>query len=476
MLFRQIFEPKLAQYSYLIGCHRTGEAIVIDPMRDIKQCYELAAKENLHIVAAADTHIHADYVSGLREFAERGVKVFTSDEGAPDWRYEWLVDSKYPYQLLKHNDTFNVGTTGIRAVHTPGHTPEHLSYLITDQCGGVDEPMGMMTGDFIFVGDVGRPDLLETAAGFENVMESSARMLYRSILEFKKLPDFYRVWPGHGSGSACGKSLGAAPYTTVGNELRSNPAIQHARTEEEFVRYILDGQPEPPYYFARMKRINRAGPKLLGKLPEPKRITATDLLKISNENNVAILDTRAQDEFLKAHIQGSLFCPWNKTFNTIAGCYVEENKPIVLIIEEDRVREAVRDLVNVGLDTITGFAPPSVLKQYETVGGKLEHIDQTSFEALGEKLLGNDVNVLDVRSSSEFAGLRLPNAQNIAHTRLLARINEIPNGRKLFIHCETGSRSAVAAAFLKSRGYDVAYVGGNFTNWMKRRKVTAGNI
>ncbi|MDX1673045.1 MAG: MBL fold metallo-hydrolase, partial [Balneolaceae bacterium] len=223
MFFKQIFEEKLAQYAYLIGCQQTGEAIIIDPMRDVDQYFELASKHRLRITAAADTHIHADYLTGLRELAERGVRVLASDEGDEDWKYEWLKGSDYDYQLLHDGDTFEIGNISFTAHHTPGHTPEHLSYTVTDRAGA-DGPMGMLSGDFVFVGDLGRPDLLETAAGQKGVMESSARTLYESVREFRKLPEYLQVWPAHGAGSACGKTLGSVPETTVGYELRFNPS------------------------------------------------------------------------------------------------------------------------------------------------------------------------------------------------------------------------------------------------------------
>jgi hydroxyacylglutathione hydrolase len=207
MLFRVIYDPSLAQAAYLIGCQRTGEAIVVDPERDVDRYERLAASEGLRITAVAETHIHADFVSGSRELAEKGAKVFVSDEGDADWKYQWLdrrsTGGAYDHQLLKDGDTFMVGHIEFRAVHTPGHTPEHLCFKVTDRGSGADEPMGVITGDFLFVGDLGRPDLLESAAGMAGKADPSA----------------------HGAGSACGKALGAVPQTTVGYERRFNPAL-----------------------------------------------------------------------------------------------------------------------------------------------------------------------------------------------------------------------------------------------------------
>lgn len=465
MVFRQIVEPKLAQYSYLIGCQRTREAIIVDPMRDVQRYFAEAERENLELLGAAETHIHADYVSGLRECAERGLKIYASDEGAPEWRYEWLIGSKYNHRLLHHNDTFRVGHVHIRAVHTPGHTPEHLMFVITDAGAGALEPLGLLTGDFVFVGDVGRPDLLESAAGVANVMESSARQLYRSLLEFRRLPEYYHVWPGHGAGSACGKALGAVPSSTVGYELRFNESLRHAETEEQFVHFILDGQPEPPYYFGRMKRINREGPPLLATYPNPSRISIEELLSLAGNTGVALLDTRSREEFMSGYIPGSIFVPWNRQFNTIAGCYVQEDTPIYLLIEDSRVEEAVLDLFRIGLDTIAGYATPEMIEHYVHNGGRLERIPRFTINQVGEILLKGDQSVLDVRSGAEFRGGHLPNAVNIAHTRLLSCLDDVPTRSPLYIHCATGSRSAVAAPFLKRHGRNVIYVDGDFDRW-----------
>lgn len=477
MFFRQIFEPKLAQYSYLIGCQRTGEAIVIDPMRDVSLYEELGLSENLRIVAAAETHIHADYLSGLREFAEHGVTVYASDEGGKEWRYEWLIGSDYQYRLLKHNDTFTIGSVKFQTYHTPGHTPEHLIYAVTDYGTGALEPMGLLTGDFIFVGDVGRPDLLETAAGIKDAMEPSARLLYRSVLEFKKFPDHLQIWPAHGAGSACGKTLGAVPYSTVGYEVRFNPSILHATTEDAFVRYILDGQPEPPLYFARMKHVNKIGPPILGNLPEPRRMTAKELLTLARNTTVALIDTRPRGEFMQRHIPGSLLSPWTKHFNTIAGCYVEEEIPIYLIIDEACLEQAVRDLVNVGLDNVVGYATPDTLREYEALGGRFASIERITFEQDGEVLLQDGIHVLDVRRAEEFAKTRLPgrNVRLIPHTRLPERLAELSRNERYFVHCRTGSRAAAAVALLKRQGFDVVYVDGELIPWMMQHTSTSSD-
>ena len=266
MLLKRFYDDGLAQASYLIGCAATGEAIVIDANRDIAQYTDVATAEKLRITHISETHIHADYVSGSRELARAtGAQLYLSAEGGKDWQYRFAEDDKAI--LVRNGDVIKVGNIRLEVWHTPGHTPEHLSFLVTDTAGATD-PMGIVTGDFVFVGDVGRPDLLEKAAKVANTMEAGAKDLFRSLERFRTLPDYLQVWPGHGAGSACGKALGAVPTSTVGYERRFNWGV--ATTDEtEFVTMVLAGQPEPPLYFAEMKRINRDGPRVLGGFPTP---------------------------------------------------------------------------------------------------------------------------------------------------------------------------------------------------------------
>lgn len=464
MYFKQIYDEKLAQYAYLVGCQENATAVIIDPMRDIDQYINAAARENLTIVAAADTHIHADYISGLREFAERGVKVYASDEGDEDWKYEWLKDSSYDYELLKDGDTFSIGNISFKAWHTPGHTPEHLSYYITDGAAA-GEPMGIATGDFIFVGDVGRPDLLESAAGMKDVMEPSARTLYKSVEEFKKVTEYLQVWPGHGAGSACGKALGAIPESTVGYELRYSNALKSATSEDEFVSFILDGQPEPPLYFARMKRDNKMGPKLLDGIPQPDRLTLGQLKTIVTENRGTLLDTRSREAFSGGHLPGSLLSTLNRQFNTVAGSYITEEETIYLVVDEHNVREAVLDLIRVGLDNIGGYVTPADLKMYEEQQrGDLEKLEVGTFETVSVKKNDPDYIVLDVRKASEYEEGHIDGALNFAHTRLAENLDEVPEDKTLLVHCQSGGRSSVASAFLAVNGYDVVFIDDEYEN------------
>lgn len=470
MFFKQVFEEKLAQYAYIIGCQQTKEAVVIDPMRDIERYEEIAAKNNLKIVAAAETHIHADYLSGLREFAEKGVKIFVSDEGDKDWKYEWVIGSNYDYQLLKDGDEFAIGNIKFTAVYSPGHTPEHIAFMVTDTVA-TDEPMGILSGDFVFVGDVGRPDLLETAAGQAGAMEGSAKILYKSLQEFKKMPEYLQLWPGHGAGSACGKALGAVPESTVGYEQRFNGAIRAALNENDFVDYILEGQPEPPLYFARMKRDNKKGPKLLGELPQPKQISIQNMIGKIRLEDAVIIDTRDRDLFMAGHIQGALLSPFNKQFNTIAGSYVKEDEKIYLIIEEDKVEDAVLDLIRIGLDNVEGFATPAQLQEFVEKGGEVFKTETIDFDKVDEYHAKNEAYILDVRKFSEFEEGHHPDAINISHTRLLDRLDEVPKDKPVMVHCKSGARSAVASALLERHDFAVKYVDDKVEPWLEKKAV-----
>ena len=452
------------EYAYLIGCQQTGEAVIIDPERDIDRYTRMATDAGLRITAAAETHIHADFLSGSREMAEElGIRIYLSDEGDEDWKYEWGRKGDYDIQQLKNGDRFSIGLIELEARHTPGHTPEHLSFLVTDRGTGAREPMGMASGDFVFVGDLGRPDLLESAAGQKGAMRPSARRLYQSVQEFLLLQDYLQVWPAHGAGSACGKALGAVPDSTVGYERRYNPAILAGqRGEDAFVESILEGQPEPPLYFTRMKFQNKEGPALLGGLPRPRKLSAGELGALNARNDGAFVDARQQPgDFMAGHLSGSIYAPLNQTFPTVVGSYVEEGVPIHLIIEEPFLEEAVRALIRIGLDGVAGYATPATLEEVLKTSGS-ERIEQIDMERMLELDQQAPYRILDVRGKAEFEAGHVPGALNIAHTRLLDRAEEMTKDRRWLVHCRSGSRAAAACAVLQGLGYQVTHVDGEF--------------
>ena len=474
MLFRQIFDPALAQYAYLVGCQKTGEALVIDPERDIDRYVDLAKAEGLTITAAAETHIHADFLSGARELAERfGAKVYVSAEGGPDWQSEWAKGSTYDVTFLRDGDTFRVGNIEIHAVHTPGHTPEHLSYLVTDLGGGATTPIGIATGDFVFVGDLGRPDLLEQAAGLHGVQEPSARTLFASLPRFTGLEEHLQVWPAHGAGSTCGKALGAVPTTTVGYEKRYNASLNAAQGgEDAFVKAILDGQPEPQMYFARMKRDNKLGVPLLpgGRLPQPRPLRADEIAEVLETPSLVVLDGRAdRAAFMNAHLPGSLAAPVGKMFSNVVGSLVaDETSPLLVVVEAGKMDEVVRALVRIGYDRVVAFVTPEVLAAYLAAGGAYASIPRIATKDLaGAMAQQPEAVVVDVRFASEFVAAHVPGAVNASYTRLPQYAGERLPGTDtpLLVHCLSGARSAAAASYLARLGYDVTYVDGPFAEF-----------
>jgi hydroxyacylglutathione hydrolase len=468
MFLRMVYDDKLAEAAYLIGCQRTGEAIVIDPERDVDRYEKLASANGLRIVAVAETHIHADFISGGRELAEKGAKVYVSDEGDADWKYQWLDKKmgggKYDYRLLKDGDIFMVGNIEFKAVHTPGHTPEHICFMVTDRGGGADQPMGVATGDFVFVGDLGRPDLLESAAGFKGKADPSAHRLYQTVRKFMEWPDYMQVWPAHGAGSACGKALGAVPTSTVGYEKMFNASVLAAKTEQGFVDFILDAQPEPPLYFARMKRDNKMGPKVLGGVPKPKSLGVDELKKVDG-TKAAIIDTRPWAAFKAGHVPGALHLPLNNSFNTDAGSLIAEDEAIVLIVEPGRLDEAVRDLIRVGLDHFAGWYDAGKVDEYAAAGGRLASTPEVSVEEARAMIDTSRPFVLDVRRAAEFKEGHIAGARNIAHTRLLSRLAEVPKDRPILVNCRSGARSARSCSLLQKHGYQCTNLAGGMLAW-----------
>ena len=468
MFLRQITDPALAQNAYLIGCQRTGEAIIVDPERDVDRYLKIAAENHFKITAVADTHIHADYLSGARELMEHhGAIAYLSAEGGPDWQFEWAKGNPNA-RLLHDGDTFKVGNIELKALLTAGHTPEHLSFLVTDIGGGATSPMGLLSGDFIFVGDVGRPDLLESAAGQAGIMEPSARTLYQSLRETSLLPEHLQILPAHGAGSACGKDLGAVPTSVLGYERMNNSALREAieGSEDDFVKDILSGQPEPPRYFARMKRDNKVGPALLpdGKLPQPRRLQTNELATLLAAGNKTFLDLRLnRDEFMKKHLTGSLFAPMpGGKLSIVAGSYVDENAPIILLVNDaEDIGDAVRQLVRIGYDKLEGWIPASEALALEGVTSSQKSI--TTCELANALASHPEAVVIDVRGAGEFAAGHVKGAKNIAYTRLAARFDEVPDAKTLYVHCGSGQRASLAVPYLASRQREVIYVDGAFS-------------
>jgi hydroxyacylglutathione hydrolase len=465
MLLRRFYDAKLAQASYLIACGRSGEAIVVDPNRDAQQYMRAAESDGVRIAYVTETHIHADFVSGSRELVARtGARLHLSGEGGVDWSYDFAkADGAV---VLRDGDTIDVGNVRLSVMHTPGHTPEHLTFLVTDRAAA-DEPMGAITGDFVFVGDVGRPDLLERAAKVEGTMHASARDLFASLKRFAALPDWLQIWPGHGAGSACGKGISAVPHSSLGYERRFNWAFS-VDDEEDFVRQVLEGQPEPPAYFAEMKRLNKRGPRVLGTLVRPPRLDASDILPVIS-SGATVVDTRTAEAFAARHLAGTLNIPLNKSFSTWAGAILPYDRDLYLLIDDnvaDRADEAVRDLALIGLDRIAGYFGVDALMAWESHGRALAVTPQIRAAELATMISNGAVQVVDVRTANEWHAGHLPDAPNIPLATLSARLAEIARDRPVVVHCQSGGRSAIAASLLRARGVEhVVNLAGGFAAW-----------
>ncbi|MBB4074796.1 hydroxyacylglutathione hydrolase [Anoxybacillus voinovskiensis] len=462
MLFRSFFDEQLAHMSYLVGCQRTGEAIVIDPARDIEPYIRTAEKEGLTITAATETHIHADFVSGAKELAKRcGATLYLSDEGDENWKYQYLDEVNYV--LVKEGSVFSVGNVEFKVIHTPGHTPESISFILTDKGGGATKPMGIFTGDFVFVGDIGRPDLLEKAAGVVGTADSGARQMFQSLKKFKELPDYLQVWPAHGAGSACGKALGAVPVSTIGYEKMTNWALQ-IENEEEFVSALLAGQPEPPKYFAMMKKINKIGPAYVNNEPVP---VLASVRTLEQYKGAVLLDVRPSAQFAKGHYKGSINIPFNKSFTTWAGWLLRYDQDIVLIAEEKEIESIRKSLASIGFDRVVAVIEPSVLLAGEAMDERYEEIDVHQLKQL---LSEDDYYLIDVRNQAEWEEGRIESAHHIMLGTLLDRLHELPKGKTYVVQCRSGARSAIAASLLQANGYtEVLNVKGGYLAWTKEK-------
>jgi hydroxyacylglutathione hydrolase len=461
MLLKRFYDERLAQASFLVGCQATGEALVVDPNRDAEQYIAAARAEGLRITHVTETHIHADFVSGSRELASRtGATLLLSGEGGTDWQYGFARDAGAT--ILRDGESFMVGNLRFDVMHTPGHTPEHLTFIVTDTPATL-RPMGAFTGDFIFVGDVGRPDLLERAAHVEGTMEASAIQLFRSLRRFATQPDYLQLWPGHGAGSACGKALGAVPQTTLGYERIANWAFG-ITDEDEFVRAVLAGQPEPPAYFAEMKRINRDGPPILGAWPDPPTLDPASSRDVLASGGV-VVDLRPASAFAAGHVPGTLNIPLNKSFTTWAGSLLPYDRDTYLIIPDGagRTADAIRALAMIGLDQVRGVFPESAIISWDT-HGTLQQVPQVDAASLAAR--NGEVTVVDVRGQTEWDAGHIPGAVHLPLATLSNRLDELPRDRPLVLQCQSGGRSSIASALLQAHGFeDVTNLRGGIRGW-----------
>ena len=457
MFFQHIYDKSLAQASYLIGCQKTGESIVIDPKRDVDTYIDIARENGLRITHVTETHIHADFLSGSRELvALTGAALYLSDEGGSDWQYE------FDHQGLKDGDVINVGNLKLAVIHTPGHTPESTSFLLTDKPASA-QPVMLFTGDFVFVGDVGRPDLLEKAAGLAGTQEAGARQMYSSLQKFSSLPDFLQVWPGHGAGSACGKALGAVPSTTVGYEKIRNWAFQYDDDPQGFVDYLLADQPEPPRYFAQMKTLNRVDRPLLTEVPTLEKLTA-EAVRTALDKGIKLIDTRNKTAFAEGFVPGSINIQGNNAFATWMGWFVTYEEPFMLVADDAQIEDLTRKLMRIGLDKVYGY-----VDDVRTLGVDLQKSNIIDIDTVKTYLNRDDVQVVDLRGASEYNSGHIEGAENVFVGTLPQHLDKISKDKPVVLYCQGGDRATIGYSLLASHGFDnVRNYSASINEWVNK--------
>ena len=427
MFFKQFYDNHLSQASYLVGCQRTGEAIIIDPVRDLTKYIEVADSEGFKTTQAAETHIHADFASGIRDVQERlNANIYVSGEGDDQLSYKNMPEHT---NFVKNQDIIQVGNIKLEVLHTPGHTPESISFLLTDEGGGSSVPMGLFSGDFIFVGDIGRPDLLEKSVQMEGTTEIGAKQMYQSIEGVKNLPDYIQIWPGHGAGSPCGKALGAIPMSTLGYEKINNWAF-NVTDESKFVERLTSNQPAPPHHFAQMKKINQFGMNMY----QPYDVFP------SLDNARIAFDLRSKEAFHGGHTEGTINIPYNQNFINQIGWYLDYENSIDLIGDKSTVEQATHTLQLIGFDNVAGYRLP----KSEILTQSIHSVDMT----------GKEEYILDVRNDEEWNNGHLDQAVNIPHGKLLNENIPFNKEDKIYVHCQSGVRSSIAVGILENKGYE----------------------
>ncbi len=463
MFFQHVYDKSLAQGSYVVGCQATGEAIVIDAQRDIDVYLDIAKQNNLRITHITETHIHADFLCGSRELAMvTGATMYLSDEGGEDWQYQ------FSHKGLKDGDVIKVGNLSLKVMHTPGHTPESISFLLTDH-PATDNPVMAFTGDFVFVGDIGRPDLLEKAAGLIGTKEAGARQMFQSLKKFAELPEYVQVWSAHGAGSACGKALGAVHSSTVGYEKIRNWAFQYGEDEKGFTDYLLADQPEPPKYFAMMKHLNKVNRPLLVAVPKHPKLSKEDFLN-AYANGLKVIDARNKVDFAEGFIPGSLNIQGNNSFSTWAGWLLNYQEQFMLVCDDNQIEDLTRKLMRIGLDNIFGY-----ITDVKDLGLDLQKADVISIDEFKTYIGKEDVQIVDVRGVTEYEAGHVTGSDNVFVGTLADNLGKISKDKQVVIHCQAGDRSAIAYSILAKNGFEnVKNFSGGMKEWQANEGITIG--
>jgi hydroxyacylglutathione hydrolase len=456
MYLEQFFIDGLGCASYLVGCEGAGIAAVIDPDRDAQKYLDAAGERGMKITHIIETHLHADHVSGNADLAARtGAEIYVHE----------AANAEFPHQKLKGGDSITLGNVELQVRFTPGHTPESITLLVVDKTRA-DEPWMALTGDTLFVGDAGRPDLV----GVEAARELAGHMHDTLRNEYLTLADGVMVLPGHGAGSLCGKAIGSVLSSTLGFERQHNPALQ-VHDRDAYVEFATADLPEQPGNHKRIKQINRQGPRPLGDI-RPHPLSIQDAVP-EFRRGAALLDTRSKADYKAKHIPGAVHLEANAQLSNRVGFVLPPDVPIILMLADaNDYRGVVYSLARVGYDNVAGYLADS-LESWEALGlpttaGDVRDIEPQELNALLEDAHAARPVVIDVRESWEYAQGHVPGARLISLGEFARHTDEFDLTQPIAVICASGSRSQSAAALLGQKGFDTVYnvVGGTF-NWMQ---------
>lgn len=455
MLLKQYYLGCLAHASYLIADERTKVAAVVDPQRDIAQYLDDAEQGGYSIKYVFLTHFHADFLAGHIELRNRAGATIVMGARA---------QAEFAFQAVRDGDAIDFGDVRIRVLETPGHTPEGISLLVFDRARSDSEPQAVLTGDTLFIGDVGRPDLL---ASIGVTADELAEMLYHSLEKLRQLPDETLVYPAHGAGSMCGRSLSKEAVSTIGEQKRFNYALQ-PMSLDEFKRLVTSDQPEAPDYFVYDAIKNRQErPDLEATLRTSLRaLSVDDVVRLKNQD-AQLVDVREAADFEGAHLAGSINIALKGKYATWCGSMLSHDRPIVVIAEPGSEEEAVMRLGRIGFDNVAGYLRDG-MRSLATRGELIRTIARTTAPVLAEQLESTGAPwVLDVRSQKEWQAGHIAGSHNVPLPRLREHLREVPRDRPVVVHCEGGYRSAIAASLLAEAGNEnVADLVGGIKGWV----------
>lgn len=441
MKVEQIYTGCLAQGAYYI--QSGGEAAIIDPLREVAPYIEKAEKDGVKIKYIFETHFHADFVSGHVTLSEK--------TGAPII-YGPNANPKFKAHIAEDGETFQVGNVTIKTLHTPGHTMESTTYLLQDEAG---KDYAVFSGDTLFLGDVGRPDLAQKAADI--TQEDLASILYDSLrTKIMPLADEVIVYPAHGAGSACGKNMMKETVDTLGNQKRMNYALRADMTREEFIKEVTDGLLPPPAYFSLNVKLNKEGYESIDKVLEKgmHAFSPRAFETAANETGAVVLDVRHQSDFAKGHIPRSIFIGLKGSFAPWVGALIKDiEQPILLVVEEEKVQEAVTRLSRVGFDNVIGYLKGG-FEAWQQSGKEVDTVKSIAAQQLAQVLSNKaDAPVVDVRKESEYLSERIKSAESYPLSALNEHLASLPKEETFYVHCAGGYRSMIACSILKSRGF-----------------------